>query len=404
MQFHKLLLIFFIAYYVCGNEMESKSLFNNVSEIPGNGWSNGDFSSQLFPTTQAGKIELFSKQRRWIGLQSGWTRIGDGTTELDASHCSSSSTGDSLAISDDDQARAVRCLISQLSEKFYGVGWATGTSGGISIRIRPNEKKSNNDDSWRVFVTPSGIQKEDMIGDDIYELDINGSVVVPPKTPGLRQSACTSLWYVIYKARPNATCAIHTHSMNAVQATLLDTTEESDCLRLTYLEMLKGVGNHAYDDVLEIPIIDNKPSEDLLADDMAKALHRYPKSNAVLVRRHGLFVWGDSWEQAKTQCESFDYLFECAIKMKMMGIDPSIAPSKNNIGAKIKMDESKKRKLENSFNGVSASGNFADVESNPTPILPRDRDQYEAVVLDIEGCTTSISFVTETLFPYVQKN
>jgi ribulose-5-phosphate 4-epimerase/fuculose-1-phosphate aldolase len=33
-----------------------------------------------------------------------------------------------------------------------------------------------------------------------------------------------------------------------------------------------------------------------------------------LLRRHGLYVWGDSWEQAKTRCESFDYLFDSAIQ------------------------------------------------------------------------------------------
>lgn len=34
---------------------------------------------------------------------------------------------------------------------------------------------------WRVFVAPSGIQKEDMIGDDVFELDMDRNVVVPPK-------------------------------------------------------------------------------------------------------------------------------------------------------------------------------------------------------------------------------
>ena len=37
---------------------------------------------------------------------------------------------------------------------------------GISIRVGgPSENRP-----WRVFVAPSGIQKEDMIGDDVFEL------------------------------------------------------------------------------------------------------------------------------------------------------------------------------------------------------------------------------------------
>ena len=136
----------------------------------------------------------------------------------------------------------------------------------------------------------------------------------------------TPLWFIVYRLRPKTKCVIHTHSMNAQLATLLDTSEQADELRITHLEMIKGVGGHAYDDMLTIPIIKNMPSENLLGPDLEVALKRYPKCNAVLVRRHGVYVWGESWEQAKTQLECFDYVFETAIKMKTMGIDCSAIP------------------------------------------------------------------------------
>lgn len=41
--------------------------------------------------------------------------------------------------------------------------------------------------------------------------------------------------------------------------------------------------------------------------------------------------------------------------------------------------------------------NARDLAANTVPILPRDGKQ---LLLDIEGCTTSISFVKDTLFPY----
>jgi hypothetical protein len=75
--------------------------------------------------------------------------------------------------------------------------------------------------------------------------------------------------------------------MNAQLATMLDPTEEAKVLRVTHLEMLKGVGHHAFDDVLEVPIIDNRPTEDQLASQLEQAILKYPKCNAVLVRRHG---------------------------------------------------------------------------------------------------------------------
>lgn len=286
-------------------------------------------------------------------------------------------------------------------QHLLSIGWATGTGGGVSIRVGgPSEGRP-----WRVFVAPSGIQKEDMIGEDVFELDMDRNVVSPPTTKNLKQSACTPLWYVVYRNRPSAKCVIHTHSMNAQMATLLDPAESSTTLKITHLEMLKGVGHHAYDDVLEIPIIDNRPSEDLLAAQLESVIQEYPKCNAVLVRRHGLYVWGDSWEQAKTQCESFDYLFESAVKMRQMGMDFSAKP----LHGTYRVDESqeseppqkKAKSSEDGFHGMSQASNQADIKSNAAPLLPRDGS---ILLLDIEGCTTSISFVKETLFPFVLKH
>ena len=67
----------------------------------------------------------------------------------------------------------------------------------------------------------------------------------------------------------------------------------------TYLfQMIKGVrigGTGAalsYLDTLELPIIDNTPNEEDLKDSMAEAMSKYPYAAGVLVRRHGVYVWG----------------------------------------------------------------------------------------------------------------
>jgi len=242
----------------------------------------------------------------------------------------------------------------------------------------------------------------------------------------MRLSACTPLWYVVYRHRPSARAVIHTHSMYACLATLFDTEEESDCLRITHLEMLKGVGHHGYDDVLEVPIIDNRPTEDLLAGQLEEAIQKYPKCNAVLVRRHGIYAWGDSWEQAKTQCESFDYLFESCVKMKSMGIDFSAKPKHGsyriskkrvvedfNDGEEKKdeevMEQTAKTKETDNDNAVKGFNAAKDIDNavdfiltpHSIPLLPR---HAKVLLLDIEGCTTAISFVKDVLFPYVLAN
>jgi methylthioribulose 1-phosphate dehydratase / enolase-phosphatase E1 len=367
---------------------------NGPTGSPGSGWSNGALPPSMYPVTRDGRVSLYSSQRRWIGLSKGWTRIGKGSTEMDARH-SASQSAESIVEGAEQEAISVRSLIAQLCEKFYNLGWATGTGGGVSIRVGgPSE-----DRPWRVFVAPSGIQKEDMIGADIFELDMERNVVVPPATPNLRLSACTPLWYVVYRHRPTAKCVIHTHSLNAQMATLLDATETSDTLKITHLEMLKGVGNFAYDDVLEVPIIDNRPSEDLLSEQLEAVILKYPKCNAVLVRRHGLYVWGDSWEQAKTQCESFDYLFDSAIRMRSMGLDPGRIPVQGTYRVETEEPPAKKAKTDGAgFNGMAQVDNAADLDCNTIPLFPKNG---KILLLDIEGCTTSIAFVKDKLFPYV---
>jgi len=363
----------------------------------GRGWSNGDIRPELFPATRNGRLQLYSSQRRLLHLASGWSRIGTGTDGKEASELthavSSSNRGAAIVEDSSSEALAVRSLIAQLCEQFYRFGWATGTGGGVSIRVGgPAENRP-----WRVFVAPSGIQKEDMIGDDVFELDMDCNIVHPPKTPNLRLSACTPLWFVVYKHRPTARAVIHTHSMYAQLATMLDPTESRKVLSITHLEMLKGVGHHGYDDVLEIPIIDNRPSEDLLAEQLELAINAYPKSNAVLVRRHGLYCWGDSWEQAKTQCESFDYLFQAAVEMARLGLDPGAPPAHGTYREDDEVEPKAKRQ-NIGFNGLGRCDNAVDLVSNKLPILPRDG---KILLLDIEGCTTAISFVKDTLFPYV---
>ncbi|XP_017597738.1 PREDICTED: methylthioribulose-1-phosphate dehydratase, partial [Corvus brachyrhynchos] len=215
-----------------------------------------------------------------------------------------------------------RNLIPELCRLFYGLGWVTGTGGGISLK--------HGDE---IYIAPSGVQKEriqpeDMFVCDMDEQDISG----PPLHKKLKKSQCTPLFMNAYTMR-GAGAVLHTHPRPAVMATLLYPGSE---FSITHQEMIKGIqkctsgGYYRYDDTLVVPIIENTPEEKDLKERMARAMEKYPDSCAVLVRRHGVYVWGETWEKAKTMCECYDYLFDIAVQMKQHGLDPSKHPAGEN--------------------------------------------------------------------------
>ncbi|KAI0165546.1 methylthioribulose-1-phosphate dehydratase [Xylariaceae sp. FL1272] len=229
---------------------------------------------------------------------------------------------DSLVLSDNHDHPAN--LIPSLCAKFWTLGWVTGTGGGCSIR-----------DGDLVYIAPSGVQKELMKASDLYVLSIeqqqgdfkNRTYVRSP--PGGRPSQCTPLFLAAFTRR-GAGCCIHTHSQWAVLVTLLLEAQgpgRDKVFEINNIEQIKGFGrgfqksgNLGYHDTLRIPVIENTAHEEDLTEFLEEAMDKHPDTYAVLVRRHGVYVWGDNVHKAKTMCESLDYLFQLAVEMKKLGL------------------------------------------------------------------------------------
>lgn len=54
-----------------------------------------------------------------------------------------------------------------------------------------------------------------------------------------------------------------------------------------------------------------------------------------------MYVWGDTWQQAKTMSECYDYLFDVAVQMKLHGLDPDCTPDEYELKYQKKNDENK---------------------------------------------------------------
>jgi len=204
-----------------------------------------------------------------------------------------------------------RRLIPELCQLFYRLGWVTGTGGGISIK--------RND---AIYIAPSGVQKERIKSDELFVQDLQGrDLILPAPSKALKKSQCTPLFMCAYKER-GAGAVIHTHSKHAVLVTLLCDKE----FRMSHQEMIKGVWNpglgryNNFDEEIAVPIIENTCWESELEGSLREAIIKYPNTSAVLVRRHGIYVWGSTWKQAKAMCECYDYLMNLAVDMKQLNI------------------------------------------------------------------------------------
>ncbi|KAI4171469.1 MAG: hypothetical protein LQ343_004207 [Gyalolechia ehrenbergii] len=217
--------------------------------------------------------------------------------------------------------------IPTLCQNFYTQGWVTGTGGGVSIKSGSN-----------IYIAPSGVQKELLKPTDIFVMDHTSQTYLR-KPQVLKPSACTPLFLAAFNR--GAGCCIHTHSQWAVLVTLLverDNLSSSSssgsgrnitdtCFEIEKIEQIKGIpkgrgkeGMLGFFDRLRIPIIPNTAHEEDLTQNLEAAMDRYSDAYAVLVLRHGVYVWGDNVEKAKTQAESLDYIFRLAVEMRRLGV------------------------------------------------------------------------------------
>ena len=173
-------------------------------------------------------------------------------------------------------------------------GWVPATSGNFSFR-----------DQDRIFITASGLDKGAITPDDLLEIDADCNVQAGQGKP----SAETSLHGVIYRDRPETGAIFHVHT---VANTLLSNRfARNGAVSLENYELLKalsGVETHAHREL--VPILENSRDYVRLALELEAVFREFPRAHGVLLRRHGLYTWGESVAGARRHLEALEFLFE----------------------------------------------------------------------------------------------
>ena len=193
---------------------------------------------------------------------------------------------------------AFESLAAQLADvgrHCYERGWALGTSGNFSAVVR--------EEPLTLAITSSGVDKGLLEASHIVAIDAQGRVVQGAGTP----SAEAMLHLAIVRSR-GAGAVLHTHS---IWSTILSDAATDGSLMIEGYEMLKGLdGVRTHEHRERLPVIENTQDWARAVPQLEVVLRENPAAHGFLIRRHGLYTWGNDLAEAKRQTEILEFLFE----------------------------------------------------------------------------------------------
>jgi len=191
----------------------------------------------------------------------------------------------------------VAAQLAEVGRRFDDRNWVLGTSGNFSVVLGR--------EPLRLVMTRSGLSKGALNADSLVEIDDAAATL----RPGDGKPSAEALLHVELANARGAGAVLHTHS---IWSTLLsDRRASAGGLAITGYEMLKGLAGVATHEHREwIPILENDQDMPRLAGRLRAVLAEHPACHAFLLRRHGLYTWGETLPDAVRHIEILEFLFE----------------------------------------------------------------------------------------------
>lgn len=188
----------------------------------------------------------------------------------------------------------------QLTEtglEFYRRGWARGASGNFSILLARKP--------LRLCITAAGNEKGTLDETNFLEIDDDAEILQGFGRP----SDETLLHLAIYRRRPRARCILYSQT---VWGTMLsDKFFVDGSITFQGYEVLKGLtGVKSHEHTERIPIVENASDQIALSHVLENVLLENASIHGIYVRRHGLYAWGETVEEARRNVDIFEFLFE----------------------------------------------------------------------------------------------
>ena len=154
-------------------------------------------------------------------------------------------------------------------------------------------------------MSPSGVDKGELAPQQVLTIDDNARLVSDHNA----KPSDESLLHIRIVNERGAGAVLHTHSV--WNTMLSDLYADEGGVRIEGYEMLKGLqGVKTHEHSEWLPIIDNSQDMPALAETIAATLKQHPTAHGFLLKRHGLYSWGDNLAQAKRHIEILEFLLE----------------------------------------------------------------------------------------------
>jgi methylthioribulose-1-phosphate dehydratase len=174
--------------------------------------------------------------------------------------------------------------------------WAPAGSGDYSIRVTEHSG----------LITRAHKDKGELSPHDLVQLSWHGGEA--SLSAGVAASAL--LHVAIYQSFAQAKVVLHTHS---VAANVWSRLIKSDHYLFSGYELQAVItGKPALECSCNLAIIDANQPVPQQAAELQRRVDQL--ESGLLIRGHGLYVWGDSLEQTRRQLEAWEFLISCELE------------------------------------------------------------------------------------------
>jgi len=241
---------------------------------------------------------------------------------------------------------AIAEQLSQTMAAIHARGWCDGTGGNFSCVLSR--------DPLILLMAPSGVDKGTVAPEALIQVDARTQVVA-----GEGRASAETLLHLEIVARTGAGAVLHTHSHAATLLSdwCLGEGKDAGSLPLQGLEMLKGLaGIDSHRRQVALPVLANDQDLARLSATAGPLLDEAP--HGLLIGGHGLYAWGGDIAEARRHLEILEWLLEQRWRRLLLEALGQRHPKLSGI---------------------------------------------QAVLLDIEGTTCPVPFVSQVLFPYARE-